>query len=588
MRSLRDVSITAKLGLLILVASSVALLLATISFVWNDISLIRSSKIKQMNTVADLVGSNSDAALNFLDNENARKLLDSLRSQPEVEFARIYNSSNEIFATYHKVGSTKELPTSIPELETRFVHDGLNVVKPIIANGQKIGTIFLHANLNEIHEQLVRYVVIVAGMIIVSLVISTLIATRFQRLISTPILKLAETVLTISKDRNYGIRVKKWANDEIGILYDQFNTMLEQIQAGEAAIQLANDQLEMKIELRTTELSRANEELNHEIRVRSDAELELEQVHQRLVASARRAGMAEIATGVLHNVGNVLNSINVSATLVIDRIRQSKILDLTRATDLIKQNSENLATDMTSDAKGKHVPSYLILLSKHLNDERDYMMKEVDLLTTKIGHIKAIVATQQSYAGYSGVRETVDLGEVINDAINFNLASFERHHIAISKERPESIKVCIDKQKVLQILINIVKNAKEAFNDSPHIDNRKISLVVELNNVSKMIRISITDNAIGISKENLTRIFSHGFTTKNSGHGFGLHSCANAANEMGGSLSVQSEGLGKGATFVLEVPLDIPRNNLGDATGKHLPLPIPNSTIINPSMNQTL
>src|SRR5262249_23870862 len=182
--------------------------------------------------------------------------------------------------------------------------------------------------------------------------------------------------------------------------------MLEKIQQGEAARQRAQDELEIKIQQRTAQLSRANQELSREISERLRAEQELESAHQQLMASARRAGMAEIATGVLHNVGNVLNSINVSATLASDRMRQSKVTDLVRATQMMDAHKDDLGTFITHDPKGRQLPNFLGLLATHLLDERADVLKELELLVTKVNHVKTIVSTQQSYAGVSGAIET--------------------------------------------------------------------------------------------------------------------------------------------------------------------------------------
>ena len=331
--------------------------------------------------------------------------------------------------------------------------------------------------------------------------------------------------------------------------------MLDQIQQGEAAIQHAHDQLEVKIEQRTAQLSLANKELSREICERLRAEQELETAHQKLVVSARRAGMAEVATGVLHNVGNVLNSINVSATLASDRMRQSKVTEFIRATQLMEKHADHLGTFITSDPKGKQLPAFLSLLSAHLADERADILKELELLTTKVNHVKTIVSTQQSYAGVSGVIETADLATTLDDAMKLNSASFDRHKIIVVREYQDLPKVRIDKQKVLQVLVNLISNARDAFAEVPAQANRKLTLRTLLSG-EHSLQIQVIDNGIGIASENLTRIFSHGFTTKKSGHGFGLHSCANAANELGGSLSAHSEGIGKGATFILELPYE--------------------------------
>src|SRR5262249_22520842 len=157
----------------------------------------------------------------------------------------------------------------------------------IVHDGRQVGTIYLHASMNELRDQMLRYVNIAAVVMIVSLGASIMLSSRLQRLISVPILRLAEAAERISLERNYAIRVTKTADDELGILYDQFNAMLEQIQEGEAAVQQAHDELERKVLERTAQLSRANQELSHEISERLRAEKELEGLHQQLLASAR-------------------------------------------------------------------------------------------------------------------------------------------------------------------------------------------------------------------------------------------------------------------------------------------------------------
>ncbi len=380
MRWYRDLSITTKLSLLVLLAGGVALLLATACFVWNDVTMIRESMVKQISIAADVLGSDSTAALSFQDNDRATELLRSLEQEPAVDFACIYNSAGQPFATYYRKGVKMPAPPVPKTAGARFVDGGyLDVAEIIDQRGQPIGIIFLRANLSEVNAQLWRYAAIVAGMLSISLGSSILLSRRFQRLIAVPLVNLAEAAKRVRSERNYGIRVVKTADDELGELYDQFNAMLEQIQRAEAAIQAAKDQLEIKVKERTAELSLTNESLSREMSVRESAERELEATHQKLLETARRAGMAEIATGVLHNVGNVLNSINVSATLVQDRIRQSKIADLVRATQLMDRHANDLGTFITADPKGKQLPIFFRLLANHLSDERADIAKELEL-----------------------------------------------------------------------------------------------------------------------------------------------------------------------------------------------------------------
>jgi C4-dicarboxylate-specific signal transduction histidine kinase len=261
--------------------------------------------------------------------------------------------------------------------------------------------------------------------------------------------------------------------------------------------------------------------------------------------------MAEVATGVLHNVGNVLNSVNVSATLLTDLVQQSKIDRVARLHDLIASHEADLGTFFNSDPRGRQVPGYLQTLASHLAKERGELLSELEGLRKNIEHIKDIVAMQQSYARVSGVSETVPVAELIEDALRMNTGAFERHQVQLIREYDARPIVTVQKHKVLQILVNLLRNAKHACDESGKSAKQVIVRVVaERGRVS----IAVIDNGVGIRTENLTQIFAHGFTTRKDGHGFGLHSGALAARELGGSLTAHSDGPGCGATFLLDLP----------------------------------
>jgi signal transduction histidine kinase len=330
--------------------------------------------------------------------------------------------------------------------------------------------------------------------------------------------------------------------------HDEFATMAVALNGMADAMSAAQAVLREELD----ERQRANRALTQEIEVRLRAEGKLEATHQQLMIASRRAGMAEIATGVLHNVGNVLNSVNVSATLALDRLQQSKADQLDRVCDLIEQHDADLGRFMTEDSKGKQIPSFLRLLAGNLADERARTLEELEALHSKIEHIKTIVATQQSYAGASGVVEPVDLHELLEDALKMHGASFERHGIQVERDDADLPKLLLDRQKVLQILVNLIKNAKESLLEKTH-GERRIRFETRLVGEDRF-DIVVRDTGVGIPRENLARIFAHGFTTKKSGHGFGLHSSANAAEELDGSLTVESDGADQGAAFALELP----------------------------------
>jgi PAS domain S-box-containing protein len=288
------------------------------------------------------------------------------------------------------------------------------------------------------------------------------------------------------------------------------------------------------------------------------AEAKLDQVHKQLLETSRQAGMAEVATSVLHNVGNVLNSVNVASSCVTDILRKSKAANLTKIAALLREHEADLGHFITNDPKGKQLPGYLAQLAEHMVGEQTAALEKLDRLHKNIEHIKDIVAMQQNYAKTSGVLESLPIADLVEDAIRMNAGSMERHDVKVVRDYSEVPPVLMDKHKVLQILVNLIRNAKHACSDSGKTD-RQITLRV--GTTDGRINISVIDNGVGIPAENLTRIFNHGFTTRKNGHGFGLHSSALTAKEMGGRLVVSSEGTGRGATFTLELPSQRPPAN---------------------------
>ena len=300
-------------------------------------------------------------------------------------------------------------------------------------------------------------------------------------------------------------------------------------------------------------------EYSLDITDRKRAQARLEAMQQKLIESSRKAGMAEVATGVLHNVGNVLNSVNVSASVVVDKVRRSKAQGLTKVAELVGQHTQDLGKFITEDEHGKHLPRFLATLAETIASEQTVMLEELQSLTKNIDHIKTIVATQQSYAGASGLVESTSLNDLLEDALALRMgeSSFERHAVHVDQDIADLPPIEVDKQKLLQVLINLIRNAKHSVVERGQ-DDRRLTLRAAIANGDR-VRIEVADNGMGIAPENLTRIFAHGFTTKQTkgGRGFGLHHSALIAKEMGGSLTADSDGPGKGATFTLELPLRV-------------------------------
>lgn len=288
------------------------------------------------------------------------------------------------------------------------------------------------------------------------------------------------------------------------------------------------------------------------VRVRTH---QLEQTQEALVKAARSAGMAEIATSVLHNVGNVLNSLNVSVSVVAAKVQESPVQNLGDAVELLFDHKSDLAQFLTDSDQGREIPGYLRMVAEVMADEQTALLGEVRSLEKNVEHIKRIVAVQQSHARTTSVIESVNMPEVINDALEVNCASAGWNDIKVRREIAELPAISTDKHVVLQILINLLTNARHALSASNRTDKELIVRGrVASRDDREFLVVEVADNGMGIDQANLTRIFNHGFTTKKDGHGFGLHSAANAIKQLGGSIHVHSDGLGTGATFTLELP----------------------------------
>jgi signal transduction histidine kinase len=312
------------------------------------------------------------------------------------------------------------------------------------------------------------------------------------------------------------------------------------------ALEEAKETLEQRVIERTGEL-------REQIEAKDRAHAELAAAQQRLMELSRQAGMAEIATGVLHNVGNVLNSVNVSTSVVAGKVRESRVENLVAAIQMLDEHAGDLPDFLEKDPKGQRVLPYLSKLGGHFRSERDSLLTELESLASHVGHIKQIVATQQSYAKVSGLVEDISLSGVVNDALGILETGLVRHKIRVERDFEPLPPVAADKHQVLQIMLNLLRNAKDAVKQGEG-EQHVIRISIHRLGESR-VSLAVQDNGVGLAPENLTRIFAHGFTTKADGHGFGLHTCALAASQMGGSMRAESEGLGCGATFILELPL---------------------------------
>ena len=356
-----------------------------------------------------------------------------------------------------------------------------------------------------------------------------LIGIFVSKLISGPIHKLHSGTEVIGKG-NLDYKVGTDAKDEIGQLSRAFDEMAESLKQSTTSI----------------------ENLNREITERKQAQAELQTAQEKLIDIARQVGMAETATDVLHNVGNVLNSVSVTTASIRKRVHDSKVSYLTEVVGLLEEHADDLSTFMITEERGRKLPAFLANLSKELIAEQEHSLEALEALTKHVEHMAEIIRLQQSYSKTTGMVELASVVELVEDAIRINAEALTRHGVEVKRELAYLPPVLLDHHKVLQILTNLISNAKYALSDSGQDD--KILTIRVREPQGGHFHIEVHDNGVGITEENLTRIFEHGFTTKKHGYGFGLHSAAIAAKEMNGSLTAHSDGPSKGTAFILELP----------------------------------
>lgn len=335
----------------------------------------------------------------------------------------------------------------------------------------------------------------------------------FSRRLIRPIVLLNEVTQRVGKG-DFSSRVNILTGDEVESLAESFNLMTE-------SLMLSN--------------------------------IRLETANAKLVESARCAGMAEVATGILHNVGNVLNSVKVTTASVKESIVSLKILSITRLADQLNLHKNDLNFFLTQNERGRKLPDLLSGLSTHLRDEKEKILMELDRLSGFIAHIADIVRFQQINNKHSGLIEMVSITEVIENALLIHKNEIKKLGITLQREFEPIRGIMTDRHKLMQIILNLLSNAVQAF-ALKNKQDKKITISVSTNDQNRLL-ILVADNGSGIDQKNKTKIFSYGFTTKKEGHGYGLHNSSLFAKEMGGQLTAESKGPEKGACFILELPL---------------------------------
>ncbi|WP_224367616.1 PAS domain-containing protein [Hyalangium versicolor] len=306
----------------------------------------------------------------------------------------------------------------------------------------------------------------------------------------------------------------------------------------EAALQRANEDLEQRVAERTEQLNAAQREL---------------------LERARHAGMAELANSILHNLGNALTGITVSSTVLRERVQGLPLVSLGKAVALLERPAEELGPFLTQDERGRHLPGFLIKLHSRLAQERQMLLDECTALGTKIDHATSVITTQQSYArARIRLSEKTLLRDLMEDAIRL-CAIGDIYDRIFQREYGEEEPEYYDRHVIVQILVNFISNAKNAVRERP--DNSQPRIILAVHQDAGYTTVTVSDNGVGFDASVKPKLFTHGFTTRAKGHGFGLHSSALSAQALGGRIDAHSEGLGCGAQFELVLPRTSPEED---------------------------
>ncbi|MEO5668072.1 MAG: ATP-binding protein [Bdellovibrionota bacterium] len=416
-------------------------------------------------------------------------------------------------------------------------------VAPLEVGGKAVGFVSASLPRAETVQRIAENGVLLVGLALgIIAIIVALFIPLINRNIAEPLTRVSRVFTDLSEGvLDLGVSIPIESEDEIGDLVASFNKMSERL------LNSNNDLSAAKKDLETLNLA-----LEQRVQERT---VQLEEAQRSALENAHAAGMAEISTSVLHNIGNIVNSANVSADIILSTTKNSKISGLAKANALLTEHKSELPDFFAKDPKAASLPDYYVMIGEKIRLEMEILSGEAEVLRKSLELVKVVIQDQQSYAKGGFFSEQVSLAELVIEALGVRQRILESHGVRVVQDFQDAPPLKIPRVRFSHVLINLIKNAREALAANEE-GNRILKL--SISSSANEVRLEISDNGVGISPENLKKIFNHGFTTKQSGHGFGLHFCANTMKELGGSLTVHSEGLGKGATFVLSFGIPSP------------------------------
>lgn len=493
---------------------------------------IRERLDDTLQSTARILAANSSVALAFRDSRAAADTLSTIRFDSQILSATLYDRDGRRFAAQGEPVGPATRPTGAPPPHTSLVE--------VLYEGEYFGTLYVVTD----HESELRRTSAAWGLAFLAAfalatVLGVGLASRFQEAVATPLSELARTAREVTTLKDYSLRAQEAGPSEVVELARAFNTMLQE--AG----------------LRDAALARQLAALDEEVRRRKLAQETLRQNTREMLRLSRSAGMAEVATGVLHNIGNALNSINVSTELLATQIGRRAESDLGVLRTFFESPPPRAAAVYECHPDGVELRRVAVGLIEHLATGLERARFELNSLRAGVGHLKDVVARQQSLARSTRSDETFDALDALKEAVLL----YRPSGVSVERLPPVDIGVAdgviplvhADRGAVVQILVNLLANARDAIL-AARVSEPRIRVVLGPVTEARL-PIAVEDNGVGIEPEQLVSIFEFGFTTKEGGHGFGLHNSANIARALGGSLLVRSDGPGRGAVFTLSLPV---------------------------------
>lgn len=506
-RFLQTLDIQQKLRWIIMVTSSAALLLACVAFVIYDFYQIRGSLVTDMRTLSTMIGNLTTAALKFDDANTARESLGALQNRKHIVAACIFDKDGAVFAAYVRPGL--KAPPAVPSLEPpgeRFGNNRFESFAPIQLEGELLGTVYLQADLEEMHLRVRQYVLIVGVVMLLSSAVALLLSSALQRLISSPIIDLAVISRRVSTQKDYSVRAVKQGQDEIGQLIDAFNEMLGQIQSRDAALQQAHDDLEKRVEERTRELQQAIEKLSS--------------FAARLENSNRE--LQDFAYVASHDLQEPLRKVQAFG----DRLKQ-------KYGEVIGVDGKDFLERMQSAARRmQNLIDDLLSFSRVTTKASPFKQVDLNKIAQEVMSDLEVRIQQTGGQIQAGVLPVIEADSVQMRQLLQNLIGN-----ALKFHKPDGKPMVTISARIL------------APNEMP---------AAGLPRSGPMCELSITDNGIGFDEKYLDRIFAV-FQRLHSraayeGTGIGLAICRKIAERHGGTITARSKE-GEGASFIVTMPM---------------------------------